>query len=138
MDTRTVVLGLARGRVVTGLALLLLPGVVTRVWLGESTPSLRGLARMMGARDLMLGVGTITSVKERTQGPEWASAAAFADGVDAVVSLFAPGVPKRARLVGLAACGAAAVGIVAARQMADERAAEQAAVEAAELGTAPV
>ena len=66
MDTRTTVLGIARGRIVMGLAMLILPGVMLRVLFGReaSTPSGRVLARMFGAREFVLGVGTVTSVKE--------------------------------------------------------------------------
>ena len=40
------------------------------------------MARMFGAREVVLGVGTVTSVKERTQDAEWVSARAVADAVD--------------------------------------------------------
>ena len=35
MDTRTTVLGIARGRIVTGLAMLILPGVMLRILFGR-------------------------------------------------------------------------------------------------------
>ena len=99
MDTRTTVLGIARGRIVTGLAMLILPGVMLRILFGRhaSTPSARVLARMFGAREFVLGVGTVTSVKERTQDAEWVSASAVADAVDGLAMAFSPGVPRRSR-----------------------------------------
>ena len=66
---------------------------------------------MLGARDLALGIGAVTSVKERTQDAEWVSMGALADGVDALAGLFTPGLPVRARLMGVVAAGAAAVGL---------------------------
>ena len=132
MDTRTTVLGLARGRIVTGLAMLILPGLMLRVLFGRraSTPSARVLARMFGAREVVLGVGTVTSVKERTQDAEWVSASAVADAVDGLAMAFSPGVPRRSRPVAIVGTAAALLGLHAARQLADER---QAALTSAAL-----
>jgi hypothetical protein len=123
MDTRSTVLGIARGRIVTGLAMLVLPGVMLRILFGRhaSTPSARVLARMFGAREFVLGVGTVTSVKERTQDAEWVSASAVADAVDGLAMAFSPGVPRRSRPAALVGTAAALLGIQAARQLADER-----------------
>jgi hypothetical protein len=132
MDTRTTVLGLARGRIVTGLAMLILPGLMLRVLFGRraSTPSARVLARMFGAREVVLGVGTVTSVKERTQDAEWVSASAVADAVDGLAMAFSPGVPRRSRPVAIVGTAAALLGLHSARQLADER---QAALTSAAL-----
>ena len=132
MDTRTTVLGLARGRIVTGLAMLILPGLMLRVLFGRraSTPSARVLARMFGAREVVLRVGTVTSVKERTQDAEWVSASAVADAVDGLAMAFSPGVPRRSRPVAIVGTAAALLGLQAARQLADER---QAALTSAAL-----
>jgi hypothetical protein len=135
MDTRTAVLGIARGRIVTGLAMLILPGLMLRVLFGRhaSTPSARVLARMFGAREVVLGVGTVTSVKERTQDAEWVSACAVADAVDGLAMAFSPGVPRRSRPAALVGTAAAFLGMQAARQLADER---QAALTSAALDDA--
>ena len=127
MDHRTNVLGIARGRIVMGLAMLLVPGVMLRVMFGRhtSTRSARALARMFGAREVVLGVGTVTSVKERTQDAEWVSACAVTDAVDGLVMDFSPGVPKRSRAAAFGGAAAAAVGMQAARAFADERSAAQ-------------
>src|SRR5258708_26215964 len=123
MDARTTVLGIARGRIVTGLLMLILPGVMLRILFGRhaSTPSGRVLARMFGAREFVLGVGTVTSVKEGTQDAEWVSASAVVDAVDAVAMAFSPGVPRRSRPAALVRTAAAFLGIQAARKPPDER-----------------
>ena len=123
MDHRTNVLGVARGRIIMGLAMLLVPGVMLRVLFGRhaSTKSARVMARMFGARELVLGVGTVTSVKEHTQDAEWTSACAVADAVDGLVMAFSPGVPRRSRPAALVGGVAAALGMQAARSFADER-----------------
>jgi hypothetical protein len=125
MDHRTNVLGVARGRIVMGLAMLIAPGVALRVLFGRhaSTQTARVLARMFGAREVVLGVGTVTSVKERTQDAEWVSACAVADAVDAAVMAFSPGVPRRSRPAAVVGSVAAVLGIQAARAFADGRAA---------------
>ena len=132
MDTRTTVLGIARGRIVMGLAMLILPGVMLRLLFGReaSTPSGRVLARMFGAREFVLGVGTVTSVKEGTQDAEWVSASAVADAVDGLAIAFSPGIPRRSRPGALVGTAAAVLGMQAARKLADER--------QAVLTTAPV
>ena len=123
MDQRTNVLVIARGRTVMGLAMLVVPSVMLRVMFGRdaSTRTARVLARMFGAREVVLGVGTITSVKERTQDAEWVSASAVADAVDGLVMAFSPGVPRRSRPAALLGGSAAVMGMLAARAFADER-----------------
>ena len=138
MDQRTTVLVIARGRIVMGLAMLLVPSIMLRVMFGRdaSTRTGRVMARMFGAREVVLGVGTITSVKERTQDAEWVSASAVADAVDGLVMAFSPGVPRRSRPAALIGGSAAALGMLAARAFADERAsaATDAALVDATLG----
>ena len=133
MDQRTNVLVIARGRIVMGLAMLLVPSVMLRIMFGRdaSTRTARVMARMFGAREVVLGVGTVTSVKERTQDAEWVSASAVADAVDGLVMAFSPGVPRRSRPAALIGGASAVIGMLAARAFADERSA--AATEAALL-----
>ncbi len=123
MDQRTNVLVIARGRIVMGLAMLLVPSLMLRIMFGRdaSTRTARVMARMFGAREVVLGVGTVTSVKERTQDAEWTSASAVADAVDGLVMAFSPGVPRRSRPAALIGASAAVAGMVAARAFADER-----------------
>jgi hypothetical protein len=122
LDHRQYALNLARARAVNGLVMLALPGITSRGLLGTRTAAGRALVRLVGVRDLVLGVGAITTVKERTMDAEWVGMGAVADGVDALVSLLSPGLPRRMRLVGLVGAAAAATGILAARALADERA----------------
>jgi hypothetical protein len=123
VDQRNTVLVIARGRIVMGLAMVLVPSLMLRIMLGRdaSTRTARVMARMFGAREVVLGVGTVTSVKERTQDAEWTSASAVADAVDGLVMAFSPGVPRRSRPAALVGASAAVVGMIAARAMADER-----------------
>jgi len=123
MDQRTIALVLARARAINGLVMLAVPGIAGRVLFGKAgaQPVARATLRLVGVRDLVLGVGAITTLKEHTMDAEWVGMGAVADAVDGAVSLLTPGLPLRTRFVSLVGGGAAAVGIVAARALADER-----------------
>ncbi len=120
-DRRRLAVVLARARVGVGAGLLVSAGLSARVALGRSNREGRVALRLAGARDLALGVGALTSVKERTQDAEWVSMGAFVDGVDAVVLLATPKLPLRARFVGLAAATCAVAGWRLSQHLADER-----------------
>ena len=107
-QTRKAALYFARGRSLLGLGLALLPGAATKIGVGKTSPPASALMRMVGVRDLAIGLGAV------------------ADGVDALALLLTPGLPKRARLVGLMAAGGAAAGMKLAWDLADQRAREQA------------
>jgi hypothetical protein len=122
-DHRRVALVLARGRAVNGLVMLVLPGVVGWVLFGKDgrSPTTRALLRLVGVRDLVLGVGAITTLKEQTMDAEWVGMGAVADAVDGLVSLATPGLARRSRMVSLVGGSAAGAGLLAARKLADER-----------------
>src|SRR5713226_3292401 len=109
-DRRRLAVVLARARVGVGAGLLVSAGLSARVALGRSNREGRVALRLAGARDLALGVGALTSVKERTQDAEWVSMGALVDGLDAMVLLATPQLPLRARVVGVAAAATAVAG----------------------------
>jgi hypothetical protein len=123
LDHRQIALVVARGRAVNGLVMLALPGVVGWLLFGKAgrQPATRALVRLVGVRDLVLGIGAITTLKERTMDAEWVGMGAAADAVDGLVSLASPGLPRRTRLVALVGGSAAAAGLLASRKIADER-----------------
>jgi len=122
-DHRQVALVIARARAVNGLVLLVLPGISGWLLFGKEgrRPVTRALLRLVGIRDLVLGIGAITTLKEQTMDAEWVGMGAAADAVDGVVSLVTPGFGVRARAVALVGGGAAAVGLIASRALADAR-----------------
>jgi hypothetical protein len=122
-DHRRVALIIARGRAVHGLVLLVLPGVVGRIIYGKSgsEPTARALLRLVGIRDLVLGIGAITTLKEETMDAEWVGMGAATDAVDGVVALATRGLAPRARFMSLIGAAAAAVGLLASRAIADAR-----------------
>jgi hypothetical protein len=124
LDARTISMLLARGRIGVGVVATLLPRVAAAVAPGGHGAPARALGRMTGARDLALGLGALTCVKEGTQDAEWVGMGGAVDVVDGVALLLTRGLPRRSRLVGLVALGAGIAGLACARRLADERAAE--------------
>jgi len=122
-DHRRVALIIARARAVNGLVMLALPGVVGWAVFGQAgrEPTAKALLRLVGVRDLVLGIGAITTLKEQTMDAEWVGMGAAADAVDGLVCLVTPGLAPRARIVSLIGGGAAAVGLLASRKIADAR-----------------
>jgi len=122
-DHRRVALIIARARAVNGLVMLVLPGVVGWAVFGPAgrEPTAKALLRLVGVRDLVLGIGAITTLKEQTMDAEWVGMGAAADAVDGLVSLVTPGLAPQARIVSLIGGGAAAVGLLASRKIADAR-----------------
>jgi hypothetical protein len=124
-DPRTIALVLARGRVVFGIVALVLPGALARLMFRASSGHSRALMRMVGIRDVALGVGAITNLKEQKQDAEWVSMGALSDGGDAIALLLAPtGWLTRLGSV-LFSASAAGLGIACARQLADARVEEE-------------
>lgn len=132
-DPRTTALVFTRVRVVAGLVLVAAPGLSGRAWLGAGAtgPAARATTRMLGSRDVVLGVGSLNAIKEGRHGPEWLGMSAIADGVDAAVCLFGPNLGWRARVVGVFAALSAGFGLKLARDMADRRDSAVAAAAAA-------
>ena len=74
-----------------------------------------------GIRDLALGVGALTTLKERTQDAEWVSMGAVSDAFDGVVMCASRGLPMRARLLGAGAFGAGGYLLYLSRVLAAQR-----------------
>jgi hypothetical protein len=111
MEGRDRAVGLAGGRIAIGVVSLLAPGLVGRTLTGRdgSEGGTRLFARMVGARDLGLGLGLLVALDRGAPVRGWLEASAVVDGLDAAACLLArhhirPSVFPGA--VGLAAAGA--------------------------------
>jgi hypothetical protein len=111
MRGRELAVTLARGRIAIGVVSLLAPELVGRTMTGRegSEGGTRLFARMVGARDLGLGLGLLVALDRAAPVRGWLEASALVDGIDAAACLLArhhirtsvfPGV------VGLATAGA--------------------------------
>ena len=111
MERRDVVASLAGGRVAIGVVALLAPAFVSRIMIprdgsGDGTTL---FARMVGARDLGLGLGLLIALDRGAPVRGWLEASAVVDGIDAAACLLARDHIRTSMLpgaVGLAAAGA--------------------------------
>ncbi len=103
LDDRQIAIILSRARCVVGLSCIALPSLFSGLVLGDTRPGTKAATRFAGIRDLALGVGALTSLKERTQDAEWVSMGAVSDAFDGVVLCVAPGLPLRSRVFGAGA-----------------------------------
>ena len=112
---------LAAGRLAIGTALIAVPGLAARQWLGTERAGgdVKMLARAAGAREIVLAVGALRALTDGADARPWVAGAAAADAVDAVAAVLAMGrrSPVRAALSAAIAGTAAATGASIARQL---------------------
>ena len=101
---------LGRGRIAFGVVSVLAPGVVGRTMTGRegSDGGMRLFLRMVGARDLALGLGLLLALDRDAPTRGWLEASAVVDGLDAAACLLARHHLRRSVFpgtVGLAATG---------------------------------
>jgi hypothetical protein len=91
MEARDLAVGSAGGRIAIGLVSLLVPGVVGRAMMGRDgdSPGRRLFLRVVGARDLALGIGVLVALDRNAPVHGWLRASAVVDGLDAAGSLLA-------------------------------------------------
>jgi hypothetical protein len=111
MQEKDLAVNLGRGRIALGVVSVLAPGIVGRTMTGRdgSDSGMRLFLRMVGARDLGLGLGLLLALDRGAPVRGWLEASALVDGIDVAACLLArdhirtsvfPGA------VGLAATGA--------------------------------
>ena len=108
MDPRTAARLLAVNRIGIGTALVLVPRLAGRGWIGPDS-ALEGaqlFGRALGARDIALGAGMYEAVRKGASVRPWALAATLADGVDLVATLLARrALPPSSQLIGISMTG---------------------------------
>ena len=91
MEARDLAVGVAVGRIAIGAVSLLAPGLVGRAMTGRDG-AMGGTAlfvRMVGARDLGLGLGVLLALDRGAPVRGWLEASAVVDGIDAGACLLA-------------------------------------------------
>jgi len=91
MEARDLAASLARARIAFGVVSLLAPGVVARTMTGagNSEGGTRLFVRMVGARDLGVGLGLQIALDRDAPTRGWLEASALVDGIDAAASVLA-------------------------------------------------
>lgn len=117
MNPRLIAQLVAGGRAAVGLVLFASPPLITRRWVGDEEAERVGarvLARGLGGRDLVLGVGTLAAVGAGGDAVRpWLMASAAADACDLLATVGAARELPTPALLGVAAVagGAAATGV---------------------------
>src|SRR4051794_28495479 len=112
MEAKDVALALARGRIAIGAVALAAPGLAGRFMFGRdgSRPATKLLARMVGGRDLALGLGVVIALDRGAPVRGWLEAGALADVVDLVACVIARDeIPKATYVSTAAVAGGAAL-----------------------------
>jgi hypothetical protein len=122
MDNRQLATYIARGRAGLGISAMVAPRatLVVAFGRGADTTAARVMTRIFGVRDGALGAGGSIAIGQRSGGGDWLSMMAVCDAFDGVVMLLTPGLPKRARLIGVAALGSAAYHLYLAKDVAHQ------------------
>ena len=91
MEERDLAVTLARGRIAFGVVSLLAPGLVARTMTGghESEGGTRLFVRMIGARDLGVGLGLHLALDRDAPTRGWLETSAVIDGIDVAACLLA-------------------------------------------------
>ena len=91
MEARDLAVGVAAGRIAIGAVSLLAPGLVGRAMTGrdEAMGGTALFVRMVGARDLGLGLGVLLALDRGAPVRGWLEASAVVDGIDAGACLLA-------------------------------------------------
>lgn len=121
MDDVALAMSLARGRMAVGAAAIVAPGLATRV-MGDRR-GVAGIApvfaRMLGARDIALGLGAVIALDRGKPVRGWLEAAALADTADSVASILGREKlsPLAFKASAVLAAASAAVGVLLARRL---------------------
>jgi len=123
MELRQIALYASRVRVGLGIAMMASPKLAFGPIYGREVgePAADALARMMGAREAVLGAGAAIAVGERKGGENWISMLAVADGVDAVVNFASPRLGWRGKVLGVIAAVSSVAHLVLAKRLSSER-----------------
>ena len=104
--------GLGFTRIAIGSTAVVAPGFAMRLWLGVDPKAnpVKAMGLAIGARDLALGIGTLSALRGGGSSALWLQCGAVADTADAVATLRAFSTRDPRTLIALAAVGAAGTG----------------------------
>jgi hypothetical protein len=106
-----------------GAAMLAVPGLAGRSWIGEDAlrPAVKVITRGFGGRDLALGLGVAIAIDRGAPVRGWLEASALADVGDLVATLLAGGsIPSSARKAVIALAAGSAITAFALSRTLDE------------------
>jgi hypothetical protein len=114
MGPRTLVTGIALGRLALGAALVVAPrSAVGSGWIGSEAerPAAGVLLRAVGARDVAIALGTLIALKQGSSLRPWVLGGSIADGADFFATLAAGQAIPPAGRAGVGALAGGALGV---------------------------
>lgn len=121
MEDATLAMSVARCRIAIGVAAVIAPGLAARVMgRGRRSDGIAPLfARMLGARDVALGLGTVIALDRGKPVRGWLEGSALADTVDCIACIIArENMPATAFAAAAGLGGASAVlGVLLSRRL---------------------
>jgi hypothetical protein len=101
MSAARILTAIAIGRLVIGVAMILLPEQVGRRWLGRGAATAESAAfvRAIGGRDVAYALGSLQAARAGDPKP-WLAAGLLVDGTDAYATVRAEGVSSGQKLIG--------------------------------------
>ena len=121
MDDNTTIKLLGALRLGVGAALVAAPAFAGRIWVGPDAdgPGTKVFARAIGARDVLLGLRTLTALRDGESPARWLQLGFAADAADAVATAlaFRNLTPARRVAMPLIAGGVGALGYAAATKL---------------------
>lgn len=110
MPPSSLAIAFGAGRALFGVAMLAVPGRVTRAWVGSDDSPSAVLARCLGGRDLVIGAGLALAAARGGDPRLWLAGGVLADSVDGVSTLAAGSdVPANGRIATTALAGGSAL-----------------------------
>ena len=116
MEPAAIARAIAAARAAIGVALIAAPGPVAKRWLGDGAdrPETQVAVSGLGARDLILGLGTLWALAGRRRGARaWLVGSAVADSTDLVAVLRGRRGLSTASTVGTAAVAGGSAALLA-------------------------
>ena len=89
MRPASLAIAFGAGRVLFGVAMLAVPGQITRAWVGVDGAPAAVLARCLGGRDIVIGAGLAVAAAHDRDPTAWLLGGVVADSVDGVFTLAA-------------------------------------------------
>src|SRR5947209_19680235 len=119
MNPRQLAQGVGIARIAFGIGFITMPGWTGRIWIGSDShrPAVKVLTQAIGARDVLMGAGTLMAMRRGRRARGWLEAISATDVIDFTCGLLAgERIPKASRAAVLVlAGGSAAQAAVAAR-----------------------
>ncbi|HKJ36576.1 MAG TPA: hypothetical protein VKA36_08430 [Solirubrobacterales bacterium] len=118
MSSRKILGAIAVGRLLIGIAMLIVPREVARRWLGRgaATPESGSFVRAVGGRDVAYSLGSLQAARSGDPRP-WLAAGLLVDGVDSWATMTTEGLSTGRKLSGgwaaFVAVGMAVAGLLA-------------------------